>query len=223
MATHEENRGLSDQELLARMVGRYDSRYDAEYWRFFEAHVGCHLPARPTIVDLGCGPGLYLRDLSERHRDAILHGFDISPVMIEHARGLRYPGATPTLVLHDLTKDPLPSVAHSVDLVCMTAVLHRIEDPFAVLAEIARILRPGGIFLNDDWIRIPLHDYLESRRTGPDELSDADRRRWMRVFPLHCKYTADDWKWLLAEAGFSLRTTAQFRPHSQIFVAEPRD
>jgi len=44
----------------------------------------------------------------------------------------------------------------------------------------------------------------------------------MGVFPFHCKYTAEDWKWLLEEAGFSLVTTMKFRPHSQIFLATPR-
>lgn len=203
------------------MVERFASRFDAEYWKFFRANVGRHLAPHPTIVDLGCGPGLYLRELSERHRDAALYGFDVTPAMIEHASELAYCGASPTFGLHDLSKDSLPMDAGVVDLVCMTAVLHVLDEPFAVLADIRRVLRPDGLFLVDDWIRTPLAQYLESRGYNRGE-EQKDRGRWLKLFPFHNKYTVDDWKWLLAETGFSLVTTVQLRPRSQIFLVTPR-
>ena len=221
MATHQEIGGVSDQELRDRMVARYGSRFDDEYWKFYKANVGRHLPTRPAVIDLGCGPGLFLRQLSERHRDATLYGCDITPAMIEHARELTYAGAVPTLALQDLTKDPLPQDSGAVDLVCITALLHLLDDPFAVVAEVRRVLRPGGFFLVDDWVRTPLSRYLESR--GPNRGEEQENyRRWLKMFPFHNKYTVDDWKWLLAEGGFSLVTTVQLRPHSQIFLATPR-
>ena len=222
MTTQQEISGVSDQEFVERMVERYPRRFNDQYWSVFKANVGRHLPAEPVIVDLGCGPGLYLRDLSERHQGSRLYGFDATPAMIEHARGLRYRGAPPTLTVQDVEKEPLPLDAAGVDLVSMTGVLHVLEDPFAVLAEVQRVLRPGGLFLLDDWVRMPLAQYLQTRPRHRDESPDRQRAGWLRLFPFHNKYTADDWKWLFAEGGFSLVSTVQLRPQSQIFVAVVR-
>ena len=222
MTTQQEISGVSDQEFVERMVERYPRRFNDQYWSVFKANVGRHLPAEPVIVDLGCGPGLYLRDLSERHQSSRLCGFDVTPAMIEHARGLRYRGAPPTLMVQDVEKEPLPLDAAGVDLVSMTGVLHVLEDPFAVLAEVLRVLRPGGLFLLDDWVRMPLAQYVQDRPRDRGAAPERQHAGWLRMFPFHNKYTAEDWKWLLAEAGFSLVSTVQIRPQSQIFVAMVR-
>lgn len=222
MTTQQDIVGLSDQEFVERMVERHPRRFNDQYWSVFRANVGRHLPAEPVIADLGCGPGLYLRDLSERHQSSRLCGFDVTPAMIEHARGLRYRGAPPTLAVHDVEEEPLPLDPDSVDLVSMTGVLHVVEDPFAVLAEVQRVLRPGGLFLLDDWVRMPLAQYVQDRPRDRNDPPERQRAGWLRMFPFHNKYTAEDWKWLLAEAGFSLVSSVQIRPQSQIFVAVVR-
>ena len=222
MPTHQEIDGVSDEELVERMVERYPRRFNDQYWSVFRANVGRHLPPEPAIADLGCGPGFYLRDLSERHQDSRLYGFDASAAMIDHARGLRYRGAPPILVAQDVEKEPLPLAAGSVDMVSMTGVLHVLDDAFAVLSEVQRVLRPGGLFLLDDWVRMPLAQYVQDRLRPRGEPRDRQRAGWLRMFPFHNKYTTEDWKWLLAEAGFSLVSTVQIRPQSQIFVAVVR-
>ena len=222
MPTQQEISGASDAEFVERMVERHPRRFNDQYWSVFRANVGRHLPAEPVIADLGCGPGLYLRDLSERHQSSRLYGFDVTPAMIEHAGGLRYKGAPPTLAVHDVERGALPLDADSVDLVSMTGVLHVVEDPFAVLAEVQRVLRAGGLFLLDDWVRMPLAQYVQDRPRDRKEPPEQERAGWLRMFPFHNKYTADDWKWLLAEAGFSLVSTVRIRPQSQIFVAVVR-
>jgi hypothetical protein len=70
-----------------------------------------------------------------------------------------------------------------------------------------------------DWIRTPLQTYLESRTidmTG-EELAEG-RRRGMRLFAAHNKYTTEDWLWLLTQAGFTIQGTIQLRPHFRIFI-----
>ncbi len=93
--------------------------------------------------------------------------------MIDYGRQL--PGVTLTLALHDVTTRPLPHAAGTVDLVSMASVLHVIDEPLPVLAEIRRVLAPGGVFLLHDWIRRPLPAYLAWRRdvmkeSGPEAL-----------------------------------------------------
>jgi hypothetical protein len=41
-------------------------------------------------------------------------------------------------------------------------------------------------------------------------------RRGFRLFPVHNKYTPEDWQWLLAEAGLTIRYQTQLRPAHQI-------
>lgn len=117
---------------------------------------------------------------------------------------MRHHGAPQALAVQDVEKEPLPLDAGSVDLVSMTGVLHVLDDPFAVLAEVQRVPRPGGVFLLDDWVRMPLARYAQDRPRDRGEPQERRRASWLRMFPFHNKYTAEDWKWLLTEAGFSL-------------------
>jgi SAM-dependent methyltransferase len=217
--THQSLGGASDEQLLQRMVSTHSERYGPDYWAAFDAFVAPHLPARPVVIDLGCGPGLFLHDLARRVPSAHLYGYDVTPAMIAYGQGLKWPGATPTLAVHDVTAAPLPHAAGAVDLVSMTSVLHVVDEPLPVLAEIRRVLTPRGIFLLHDWTRQPFQSYLAWRRermgeTGPEHLGRA-----FRLFPVHNKYTGEDWQWLLAEAGFAIRHQAALRQSHLMFVA----
>ncbi len=139
--------------------------------------------------------------------------------MIAHGQGLAWPGVTPTLVLHDMTAAPLPHAAGAVDLVSMTSVLHVLDEPLPVLAEIRRVLAPRGLFLLHDWTRQPLQSYLAWRRDGLGETEPEYLGRAFRLFPVHNKYTSEDWQWLLAEAGFVIRYQAALRQSHRMFVA----
>ena len=177
------------------------------------------LPARPLIVDIGCGPGLFLRDLGERYPGARLYGYDVTPAMVAYGESLSRDGAALHVSVHDVATQPLPHDAGSVDLVSMSSVLHVLDEPLPVLAEIGRVLAPRGIFLLHDWIRQPLEVYLAWRRDTMKE-SEADvLRRGFRLFPAHNKYTSEDWRWLLRRAGLAIRQEGQLRPSHRMFVA----
>jgi SAM-dependent methyltransferase len=221
MATHQSLSGTSDEEFLQRMVATHPERFGADFWAVFAAHVAPTLPSRPAVVDLGCGPGLFLHDLGERYPQASLYGYDVTPAMIAYAQQLPASGARPRLVLHDVATQPLPHATGTVHLVTMSSVLHVVDEPLPVLAEIRRVLAPGGIFLLHDWIRLPLPDYLQWRIDRQGEDLAASRQRGFRLFPVHSKYTTEDWQWLLGEAGLLIRYQTQLRPTHQLFVASP--
>jgi SAM-dependent methyltransferase len=214
--THQSLTGSSDEDLLRRMVDTHADRFGDAFWEFFTARVAPSLPPRPVMIDLGCGPALFLRDLGRRYPSASLHGYDVTPAMIAHGRQLM--DVTLTLTVHDVTTQPLPHATGTVHLVSMSSVLHVVDEPLLVLAEIRRVLAPGGIFLLHDWIRQPLPVYLAWRRDVMKESGPEALRRGFRLFPVHNKYTPDDWRWLLAEAGLTIRHHTQLRPTHQIFV-----
>jgi SAM-dependent methyltransferase len=218
--THQMLSGASDEELLQCMVATHPERFGPSYWAFFDASVGPLLPPRPVILDLGCGPGLFLRDIAERCASATLYGYDVTPAMIDYAHQLKWPGAKPTLALHDVAGLPLPHATGAVHLVGMSSVLHVLDEPLPALAEIRRVLAPGGLFLLHDWIRQPLPVYLAWRR---DHLGEPEcSPRGFRLFAVHNKYTPEDWQWLLAQAGFGICDRTQLRASHQVFVASPR-
>jgi SAM-dependent methyltransferase len=221
MATHQTLGGTSDEDFLQRLLSSHHERFSADFWATFAAHIAPMLPPHPVIVDLGCGPGLFLRDLAERYPQASLFGYDVTPVMIAHAQQLPATDPRPTLAVHDVATQPLPHAAGTVHLVTMTSVLHVIDEPLPVLGEIRRVLAPNGLFMLHDWVRMPLQTYLASRRAYEEEALEVCRQRGFRLFPVHCKYTTEDWQWLLGEAGFAIHHQIQLRPTHQLFVTTP--
>lgn len=79
MPTHQSLGGASAEQLLLRMVTTHSERYGQDYWGAFDAGVAPHLPASPGVIDLGCGPPLFLRDLARRYPSTSLYGYDITP------------------------------------------------------------------------------------------------------------------------------------------------
>jgi len=96
-----------------------------------------------TVLDLGCGDGLLLEVLHARHGDAVaLSGVDMSPDELEAAR-VRLGPAPVTLYEAQAQALPLPDA--SFDAVISHMALMLMSDLDTVVAELARVLRPGGL------------------------------------------------------------------------------
>ena len=103
-----------------------------------------------TIVDVGCGTGLFFEQLRARFPGRAMVGVDIALPMLTMAAG-RTPwwkkamrAAAPALVAADAER--LPLAAGCADFVFSNLALQWCR-PEAVFAEASRILRPGGLFL----------------------------------------------------------------------------
>lgn len=92
-----------------------------------------------VVVDLGCGSGHLLADLAARFPDAFLVGIDAVAEGLAKARQ-RVPGAE--LVLTDVAALPLGDA--TVDVAVSANLLEHVDDDAQALAELARVLRPGG-------------------------------------------------------------------------------
>jgi len=141
--------------------------------------------------------------------------------MITYGRGLAFKPVSVSLTVHDVTVEPLPLADATVNLASMSSVLHVLDEPLPILAEIRRVLAPGAIFLLNDWIRQPLSSYLAWRRDVMKESGPDAVRRAFRLFPVHNKYTVEDWRWLLGEAGFEVLAQTELRASHRVFVATP--
>lgn len=98
-----------------------------------------------ALLDIGTGTGRMLRLLGRRADEAV--GVDLSSDMLALARNaLEQAGLDHCMVRHaDMYK--LPFSAASFDTVTVDQVLEHAEAPARVIAEAARILRPGGNLL----------------------------------------------------------------------------
>ena len=172
-------------------------------------------------MDIGPGPGLFLRDLSARLPNATLHGLDANEAMIEKRPGLStMPGPSPRCVCSNVETSPLPFDDGSIDLLTMSAVLHAFEDPFTFLREqAARVLKPDGRFMLFDWSRQPMQDYIAQRLIEPGEPEETRYQRALEQFRIHNKYTLDDWRWIISEAGLTIEAeTSAPHPFARVWL-----
>jgi SAM-dependent methyltransferase len=111
------------------------------------------------ILDAGCGSGPLFAAL--RDRGAIVTGFDKSAGMVELAR--RRLGDDADLQVAELGA-PLPFPDGRFDDVIASLVLHYLEDWGPALAELRRVLKPGGRVLVS--VEHPFAIYLMHREAG---------------------------------------------------------
>ena len=98
-----------------------------------------------TILDLGCGSGDLVVAISRRLREVRVVGMDISPSMLLWAGRHATTDGRVKFMVGDAAD--LPFDDESVDLVVSTLSLHHWTQPADAFAEVARVLKPGGLAL----------------------------------------------------------------------------
>ncbi|MEM1211106.1 MAG: metalloregulator ArsR/SmtB family transcription factor [Planctomycetota bacterium] len=148
------------------------------------------LPAHYTVVDLGCGTGSTLADLAPWVTKVV--GIDRSKPMLAAAAG-RIADLS-NVELHRGELDALPLQDQYADAALLVLVLAYLEDPAPVLAEMHRILKPGGTALVIDLLQ---HERDDFRR-------DMEQVR--------CGFSAEGFGQLLTGAGFLPPAVAALPP-----------
>ena len=103
-------------------------------------------PGRQVIVDLGCGPGavtkLILERVNGQQPPPRVIGVDPSPSALEKARA-----AISSRVAEFVqgSAEWLSKLVKSADAVVFLNAIHLVQDKPSVLAEIRRVLKPGGV------------------------------------------------------------------------------
>ncbi|HEX8336575.1 MAG TPA: methyltransferase domain-containing protein [Pyrinomonadaceae bacterium] len=156
---------VSDEVLDARYfraLDRFDMRFARTMWVYDNVRAGAR------VLDLGCGAGVLA--LLKR-KGVTLAGVDLSE---ECALASRRNGYDATCAA-ELTR--LPFRDDSFDYVVSLDVLGHVEfkDKDAVLAEVARVLRPGGVTLHG----IECTDRRAQK--SYDEMSEEELRRFVSV------------------------------------------
>lgn len=110
-----------------------------------------------SLVDLACGSGAFLRDLSRTFPRTRLMGVDLSAPYLAEAR--RRAGVE---ALIQARAEHLPFADASLDAVTCVYLFHELPPRFrpTVAAEIARVLKPGGFLAFADSVQTADEPYL---------------------------------------------------------------
>jgi 2-polyprenyl-6-hydroxyphenyl methylase / 3-demethylubiquinone-9 3-methyltransferase len=103
-------------------------------------------PAGKTVVDIGCGGGLFAEEFARLGSHVI--GVDPSAASLATAE-LHAAAAGLAIDYREGSGEHLPLADASVDIACCVDVLEHVNDLDAVIGETARVLRPGGVYLYD--------------------------------------------------------------------------
>ena len=151
IATPEEKRRYV-RTLFATIADRYDLITRALSYgqdRRWKARLVRMASPRPgaSVLDLATGTGDIAAACADR--GALVVGLDVTRRMIELAHGKH--GARVRFLVGDMLALPFPSA--SFDIVTTGYGLRNVPDLLAALAEIQRVLKPGGAILSLDFNR----------------------------------------------------------------------
>jgi len=103
-----------------------------------------YLAARPAWLDLGCGHQMFAHWMAREQNEVISRAGALVGMDYDHA-SLRKNSAIRLKSAGDVRR--LPFRDQSFDLVTANMVVEHLDEPAASLAEIRRVLRPGGVFI----------------------------------------------------------------------------
>ncbi len=166
-----------------RKYGYGGYRYDGR-WRPVAEDLSRHygLSSGSSVVDLGCGKGYLLYELTQIHPGIMVRGIDISRYAIENAKE----EVKPFITAGNATS--LPYEDDYFDYIISITTLHNLYnyELRKALQEIERVGKQNK------------HVIVESYR---NEREKANLLYWQ----LTCRsfYTPDEWEWFMAESGYT--------------------
>ena len=184
-------------------------------------------PAKPRILDVGCGTGANLKMLASFGE---AEGVDISQQALEFCRqrgleNVKFGAA-----------ESLPYEAGSFDLVTALDVIEHLDDDHAGLSEIGRVLRPGGralLFVPAFMFLWGVQDDVSNHRRRYDraeligkmkaagfEVEQAGYANFTFFLPVLMVRSIMRWFNIRAETEYGINFPALNKPLAELFAAE---
>jgi len=153
---------------------------------------------RLHLLDVGCGTGRFLRQVRLAYPAMALKGLDLSPAYLAEAR--QHLGNLRAIQWIEAAAERMPLADASVDVATAIFLYHELPSQVRrqVTAEIARVLRPGGLFVFVDSLQL-------GDRPSWDGLLESFPHRFHE--PYYRGYISDDLDTMFARAGLAALTT----------------
>ncbi len=163
-----------------------DIRVRRDEWRWIDARVPHD--GTMTVLDIGCGNGALLHALGPRIGHGI--GVDASPAMLDKARSRC---GEDRFTFHAVDSPRLPLEDNSIDL-AVSLLSFRYLDWDPIMAELRRVLRPGGRFLVVDMVTAGTR-LSEAPRILADSLRGLVQRRLQPGYAEALSRLVQDSRW----------------------------
>jgi ubiquinone/menaquinone biosynthesis C-methylase UbiE len=175
--------------------------------RFVEAprlrRLGGPLPGGHAL-EIGCGRGVGARLILEQFGAARVDGFDLDPRMVRLARRrLTGRGSRARLWVGDAAAIAAPDAAY--DAVFDFGIIHHVPDWRRVLAEVRRVLKPGGRFYAEEMLARFLGHPLT---------------RWLTRHPTEDRFSAAQFVAAMESHGLAPVAAREIGPWFAWFVAD---
>lgn len=199
------------QRLLLSLLAENPFQPATSWWRAIElAVVVRHGLPEGAGLDLGCGDGKLMRIVLDAAQvSPSLVGVDIDPLEAREAVASRVYQR-----VHAAPGNHVPEADGSFDFVFSNSVLEHIDELEPVIAEVSRVLRPGGVFL----FTVPasgFHDCL----AGP-LFPGRNRQRYLEAIDRRCAHrrywSETQWRDSLGRHGIELTLAVPYLSATQV-------
>jgi ubiquinone/menaquinone biosynthesis C-methylase UbiE len=185
----------SDGYLSAASAARYDHQVEVLFGGaaaamrrqalvpLRQALLECGGGRTARLLDIACGTGAFLAEIKANYPRLSVAGIDLSPPYLALAR--RRLASWSRIALGAANAEALPFADASFDVVTCVYLFHELPHRVrrSVAAEIARVLKPGGQFIN-----------IDSLQTGDDPAYDGSLEWFPVAFhePYYASYLRED-------------------------------
>jgi SAM-dependent methyltransferase len=156
-----------------------------------------------SALDIATGAGHVALALAPHARHVVAS--DLTPQMLAVARGLADERRIANVSFADLRAEALPFADATFDIVTCRIAPHHFDDVHAFVTEVARVLRPGGLFglcENVSPDASIMADAPDALAAAADEYNAFEKRR----DPSHVRcLTLAEWRGLVVDAGLKER------------------
>lgn len=137
---------LKNKAYFDRWAKTYDVGRLSPWFQYTQELAIRHLDPKSgsKVLDIGCGTGFAVLQLASLSFIRKACGIDISSVMVEKARAKVPQGVREKTEFCQASSESIPYPTREFDYVLCTNSFHHYIDPLSALAEMRRVLRPGG-------------------------------------------------------------------------------
>ena len=172
------------------------------------------------VLDVGAGTAQIPIELCRRHPSVRVVAIDMAQHMLDVGRrNLDNAGLTERIELRLSDAKKMPFADGSFDAVMSNSIIHHFPSPFAVFAEMARVVKPGGVLFVRDLLRPVDADALAGFVKTYAGDANAHQQK-MFAESLHAALTLEEVRAMVKNVGFDPATVRQTSDRHWTWVAK---
>lgn len=219
----ERHHGGDGPQAAQRALESHERNHDQSFRAFWQQHSGLAHDRSQHLVDLGCGPALFLQEMAEQHPLWQLTGIECAPYMLEKTADLP---EQVQIRIADLNAPGDLFAEASLDGALANRLIHELHQPVMLFRALASWLKPGGRLILVDMVRQPLKSYLLHELKGvdlrQDEVSAAEMHDLFLHYLEHNRYHPQDLCDLLEMCGLEVLACDSIRSGRAVQIAARR-